>query len=421
MAKKNQLTDAQCRNASDGEHYDGGGLVLRVGNNGSQKSWALRVMVAGKRHNVGLGSYPAVSLAEARKAAKETRDALKKGKALPAPKSEPDPVIDPDQLAMMQALAQMGAYTSAETIAAIKGPEPPPAPTFREVAEQVIEFRRPTLTSDAYAKKWPESLQRHVYPAIGDKPIDAITGADVLAILRPIWIEFPEASTRVKQRMGTIFDYAIANEYRHDNPATAVNKALPRRPRLKEHLKRLPYQEVPAAVAMIRQSGATQSTRLAFEFDILTVGRQGEVRKMTWAEVAGDVWNVPEENEKMRYARQVNHRVPLSDRAMAILAEARELGDGGPDSLIFPGDKGKPISDATFGKLLRVLEIDCVPHGFRSSFRDWAEEQTAYPHRAIETAMAHSVPGVEGAYLRTDLFEQRQGLMQEWADYVTPD
>ena len=238
----------------------------------------------------------------------------------------------------------------------------------------------------------------------------------MLAVLTPIWVALAETSTRVKQRMGVIFDYAIASGWRSDNPAAAVAKALPRRPRVKRHHPALPYGEVPAALKAIRQSTAERSTRLAFEFMALTAARAGEVRGATWAEIDidGRVWEVPAERMKARRG----HRVPLATRALAILSEAREFSDG--DGLIFPNcHTGKPLSNMAFTALLRRLKIEAVPHGFRSSFKDWTISETATPWAVGEAALAHNLGNsVESAYARTDLFERRRELMQQWADFV---
>ena len=292
----------------------------------------------------------------------------------------------------------------------------PAMPTFQQVAEQVIELRRPTWSSDRHAQQWTESLTNHAYPLIGSKPVDEITSADVLAVLTPIWTSKGPTATRVKQRMGVIFDYAIASGWRADNPASAVASALPRRSRIKRHHPALPYDEVPAAMEHIRESTADPSTRLAFEFMALTAARAGEVRGATWAEIDidGSVWEVPAERMKARRG----HRVPLATRALAILSEAREFSDG--DGLIFPNcHTGKPLSNMAFTALLRRLKIEAVPHGFRSSFKDWTISETATPWAVGEAALAHNLGNsVESAYARTDLFERRRELMAQWAHFV---
>ena len=291
----------------------------------------------------------------------------------------------------------------------------PTKPTFRGVAEEVIALRRPTWSSERHAKQWIESLTNHAYPVIGDKPMEDITSADVLAMLAAIWNELPETSTRVKQRAQIIFDYAIAAGLRSGNPVATVERALPRRPRLKEHHKAVSYSEVPWAVVAIRQSTAQVVTRLALEFIILTSARTGEVRGMTWDEIdfEGSTWTVPAARMKMRRA----HRVPLSGRALQILREAQELGKGGP--LVFPGTKGQPLSNMAFTMLLRRLELDGVTHGFRSSFKDWTLAETSSPWAVSEAALAHNLGNsMEAAYARTDLFDRRRALMDEWAAFV---
>lgn len=382
MPKKlsNALTAAKVRTlTTPGTYADGAGLTLRVEKSGS-KRWVQRMTVGGKQRNIGLGGYPAVGLKEARDAALDNLTAIRQG-------------LDP----------------IAEKKAAREYAQRPSTPTFAQAAEQVIEMRRPTWSSDRHAKQWSESLHNHVYPLIGRKPVDEVTSADVLAVMTPIWNELPETATRVKQRMGVVFDWAIAAGLRIDNPASAVARALPRRPRLKEHHRALPYADVPSAVAAIRQSTAHDTTRLALEFVILCASRANEVRGMEWAEICGDVWTVPPSRMKGRQ----EHRVPLSGRCMEILAEAREFGNG--DGLVFPGGKGK-LSNMAFTELLRRLDIPAVTHGFRASFRSWCMEQPGVSWAACERALAHKLGGSEvEAYARGDLLKERRALMAAWA------
>ncbi len=381
--KDKLLTDRAIRNAKPGTHNDGDGLTLRVGK-GGKRSWVLRYTWDGKPANLGLGAYPSIGLKDARAMAADKRAQIADG-------------VKPE---------------GARAVTAAKRPEPA-APTFREIAAQVIEFRRPNWSSERHATQWTESLTLHAYPVIGDTPIAEITSGDVLAMLTPIWNDKPETATRVKQRAQVVFDFAIAAGLRHDNPVAAVARALPRRPRLKEHHPALPYADVPAAVAAIRQSTANPSTRLALEFVILTAARAGEVRGMTWSEIDGDVWTVPATRMKMRQA----HRVPLSGAALDVLRQARDSSDG--DGLVFPGSKGNPLSNMAFTMLLRRLDLDCVTHGFRASFRSWAMEQPGVAWAVCERALAHRIGGAEvEAYARGDLFEQRRILMTAWSEFV---
>ena len=390
------LTAARVRTlTTPGTYGDGDGLTLRVGKGGKQKSWVLRARIDGKAANIGLGGYPAVGLREARdNAAAMMRDI----------RARVDPVAERRQ-------ARAGKQAESARL---------PVPTFRGIAAQVIEFRRPTWSNAKYATQWADSFANYAYPTIGDMAIDAVTPADVLAVLTPVWHTKAETATRVKQRMETVFDFAIAQGLRIDNPAAAVTRALPRRPRLKAHHPALPYAEVPAAIAAIRESTAYTSTRLALEFVILAAARTGEVLGATWGEidVSAATWTVPAARMKMRR----EHRVPLSDRAMAILAEARELGkgDADDDGLIFPRSKGGQLSNMAFVMLLRRLGIACVTHGFRSSFKDWSIE-SGFDWAISETALAHRLGNsLESAYARTDLFDRRRELMQVWADYLNP-
>jgi integrase len=246
--------------------------------------------------------------------------------------------------------------------------------------------------------------------------VDEISSGDVMNALTPIWTAKPETARRVRQRTSAVMKWAIANNFRPDNPAgEAIEAALPKTPRIRAHMAALPYAEVPATLESIRASTARPATRLALEFLILTATRSGEVRAAAWDEIGLDshVWTIPA--ARMKAGRE--HRVPLSTWAREILEEARSLDAG--SGLVFPSPQGKPLSDMSMTALLRRLEIPCVPHGFRSSFRDWAAECTDTPHAVMEAALAHTVPNAtEAAYFRSDLFERRCRLMDQWAEYL---
>ena len=303
----------------------------------------------------------------------------------------------------------------------IPQPERPPIPALSEVAETVIELRRPTWSSERHATQWRESLKLHVLPAIGNTPVDAITTADVLTLLRPIWTAKPETASRVRQRLAVIFDFAVASEWRTDNPCNgALKAALPKQSRQRRHHPALPYPEVSEAVRAIRESAGRPSTRLALEFIILTAARTGEARQATWDEIDLDAatWNVPAEHMKMRRP----HRVPLSSGALDVLERAAELS--ARKGLIFPSNRnpGRPLSNMAFEMLLRRLGYGHVTvHGFRASFRTWAIEQTDTPWAVAEAALAHNLGGGEVMpYVRSDLFKRRRELMQAWGCYVLP-
>ncbi len=247
-----------------------------------------------------------------------------------------------------------------------------------------------------------------------------ITSADVLGVLTPIWTDKPETARRVRQRIGVLMDWAIAQGYRDDNPAGAALAAvLPKLPRTAAHHKALPYAQVPHAVRTIRDSSASRMSKLALEFLVLTASRSGEVRQATWDEVDLDalVWTIPA--DRMKAGRE--HRVPPAERAADILTGARQVVPG--VGLIFPSRQaGETLSDMTFTALLRRLSIPAVPHGFRSSFRDWVPECTDAPQAVMESALAHVVSNAtEAAYFRFDLFERRRVLMDQWATFVGGD
>ena len=365
-----------------GDGHGGFGLSLLVKpmiNGRLSKTWSQRLRIVGRPVNVGLGSYPVVSLAEARTKALENRRAVDQGRD---PRSKPGDI-----------------------------------PSFADAAERVIALHEPTWKDGARsAEIWRASLRDYVYPKLGKLPVDKITTAHVLSALIPIWNEKRETAKRVRQRIGAVMKWAVAQNFREDNPAgDAIGAALPKTGQQRQHQRALPYGEVEGALRTVRESGAWPATKHAFEFLVLTASRSGEVRGCLWAEIDGGTWTVPGERMKSNQP----HCVSLSSRALEILRQARELSDG--SGLVFPSPTGRMLSDMTISKLVKELGIPAVPHGFRSSFRTWCAEQTNFPREICEEALGHVNPNkVEAAYQRSDLFERRRELMQRWADYLTP-
>lgn len=380
----NALSVQFVRNAPPGFYCDGHGLNLRVDPSGARR-WVQRLMIRGKSRTLGLGGFPLVSLAEARERAIRNRKLARAGG---------DPLAEKRQARLM--------------------------PTFEEAVEHVVALHRPHWRNAKHAKDWPSSLRRHTFPRIGARPVSEVTSDDVLAVLTPIWHTRPETARRVRQRIGAVMKWAVAKGYRTDNPAgEAIGQALPRQVAEKRHMPALPYREVPGAIEAVRGSDASLAAKLAFEFLVLTAARSGETRLATWDEfdLEARVWTIPGERMKARRP----HRVPLSERVLRVLGEARMLSGG--DGLVFPGMKaGRPLSDMTLSKLLHELNIAAVPHGFRSSFRDWASELTDTPHAVMEAALAHTVKDkAEAAYARSDLFDRRRHLMDQWAAYLSAE
>ena len=366
-----------------GRYGDGRGgyglslLVKPMANGRLSKTWSQRVRFHGRVTNIGLGAYPIVSLAEARKKAVANRRTIEAG-------------LDP------------------------RGSR---VPSFSQATEKVIAIHaagwKPGGKSEA---QWRASLTTYAYPRLGRRGVDRITTADVMACLVPIWHTRPETARRVRQRIGAVMRWAIAQGYRTDNPAgDAIAAALPSNMGRRRHHRALPHADVATSVARVRASGAYPTTVLAFEFLVLTACRSGEVRGAQWDEINLDeaTWTIPA--SRMKTARQ--HRVPLAVRAVEVLADADRFRDR--SGLVFPSPTGRELSDATLSKLLREHDIPAVPHGYRSSFRDWAAELTDTPRQVCELALAHvNSDRVEAAYQRSDLFDRRRRLMQQWADYL---
>ncbi len=380
------LTDRFVRNAAPGFYSDGGcpTLNLRV-TPARTRQWVQRLDVHGRARQLGLGGYPLVGLAEAREQAMANRRLARAGG---------DPC----------ALKRTGE-----------------APTFAAAIDRVIAIHRAAWKDAGKSEgQWRASLRDYAMKRLGQKPVNAITTADVMAVLLPIWVQKHETARRVRQRISAVMQWAVAEGFRADNPAgDAIGAALPKRNKPKVHHRALAFREVGAAVATVRGSAqAHWATKAAFEFLVLTAARSGEVRLAEWSEMdlGACTWTVP----KGRMKGEREHRVPLPDRAVAILEEAR--GHTGGSGLVFPTARGRPMSDSTLSKLLRELKVGAVPHGFRSSFRDWAAECSDAPRDVCELALAHvNSDRVEAAYRRTDLFERRRLLMQEWAAYIAAD
>ena len=368
-----------------GRYGDGSGLYLNVARGGS-KSWVQRIVVDGRRRDIGLGGLPAVSLARAREQALENRTAIAEGR---------DPVAE-------------------------KHTPRPKRLTFRDAADACYDAHRPRWRSEKVAKNWRQRLEKHAMPTLGQLPIDSITRADVVLALQPIWSEKRETARRVRSNIRAIFRWAQAMGYRDDNPAgETIDGALPRLPTRRSHLRALPYEGVRDALRTVDASTAGMAAKLALRFTILTAARSGETRGATWNELDLDarLWTIP----GSRMKAGLPHRVPLSDAAMAVLAQARGLDDA--SGLVFPGrTPGSQLSDMTLTKVLRTVGLAerATVHGFRSSFRDWAAECTSASYAAMELSLAHHVGNaVERAYSRSDLLEQRRALMEQWGAYIT--
>ncbi len=364
----------------DGRGGLGLGLLVRPAlRGGLNKSWTQSVRIDGRPTSLGLGRYPVVTLAMARERALENARAIAQGN-------------DPRR--------------SARAV-----------PTFAEALETVIGIHAPHWKDRRGSERqWRTSLATYALPRLGAKTVDAVTSADVMAVLLPIWSTKRVTASRVRQRIGAVMKWAVAQGLRADNPAgDAISAALPRTAAVQRHQKALPHAEVRAALARVRGCEAWRGIRLALEFLVLTATRSGEVRNARWEEIDRDgaVWTIPA--ERMKNGRE--HRVPLSDRSLEVLDEAGELA--ATDGWVFPSPRGRVIPQKYLSELMRALQVDAVPHGFRSSFRDWAAECSDAPREVCELALAH-VNGdrVEAVYRRTDLFEKRRVLMAEWAAYV---
>ena len=375
------LTARRTETAPPGRHIDGRGLMLVVKPIGA-RSWVLRYQLNGRRHDMGLGPYPEVTLARAREKALEARRQVVDGT---------DPLRS----------------------------RPPKPLSFHQAAQELIESKRAGWRNAKHAAQWNSTLETYVYPKLAGSDVKSIETDHVLDVLTPIWNAKPETASRVRQRVEAVLDYASARGHRTaPNPARWRGHlqnllAKPSSVRQRQHHAALDWRHLPQFMEeLARRDGVSAR---ALEFLILTAARSGEVRGMRWSEIDldGRVWTIPA--SRMKAAKE--HRVPLAERALALIGSASDL-----DAIVFPApaDRTRPLSDMTLTAVLRKMgRNDITAHGFRSTFRDWAGETTSFPREVIEAALSHRLKDkAEAAYARGDLFAKRRHLMSEWARFA---
>jgi integrase len=372
---------------------DGGGLYLQVASAGS-KAWIFRYRspLTRKLRDMGLGSLHSVGLPEAREKAALQRAALASGL---------DPIDARDHESRRRAI------------------EAAKAVTFAQCATSYVQSHKAGWHNTKHADQWTNTLETYAVPVIGTLPVQDVDTGLVLKILEPIWSKKPETASRLRGRIENVLDWAKARGYRSsENPARwkgHLNQLLPtlsKKARVKHH-KAMPFPEVGALVTHLR--GLSGSVARCLEFTILTAARTSEaiLAKPAEFDLAAATWTVPASRMKAKF----EHRVPLSPRAVEIAREMIAL----EQPYVFPGARcGKPVSNMAMLNLLDRIQVAFTVHGFRSSFRDWAAERTAFPHEVCEMALAHTIPNAaEAAYRRGDLFEKRAKLMAAWADFLS--
>ncbi len=373
-----------------GLNFVGGvaGLALQVADSGA-RSWILRVLVGGKRRDMGLGGFPDVTLAGAREAARAARAKIKEG-------------IDPIEDAKAKRSALYAARAASMT--------------FSEAAKAYIAVKEAEWKNAKHGDQWRNTLETYAAPVIGNVFVRDVEQSHVMRVLEPIWMEKTETAKRLRGRIEKVLDWARVRGYRSgENPARwrgHLDTLLqsPGKVQKREHFPALPFDQLGAFMVELRQHEGMGAR--ALEFAILTAARSGEVRGATWNEIdlADATWTIPVGRMKMKR----EHRAALNDEAVTLLESLPRTGD-----LIFPNAKGAMLSDMTLTAVLRRMgRADITAHGFRSTFRDWASERTNYPRDVAEMALAHAIGDkVEAAYRRGDLFEKRRRMMKEWGKF----
>lgn len=377
-----KLTALAVKNAKAGRHGDGDGLYLLVKPTGA-RSWVLRVQQDGKRRDVGLGSTAALSLMEAREKASELRKHALNGR---------DPIAERDR-------------------------DRGPVPTFRDAAKRTHEALK-TGWAEKNAAAFLASLEIHAFPSLGDRRVDQIEGSHIRDMLEPIWTKKPQAARKVRVRVGQVLNFSHLQGWRAtEAPSKTVSVGLPRQPAGGNFLA-MPYADVPAFFAALRQRAPTNGRR-ALMLLILTASRPGEVRRGRWEQLdtAKRNWNRPASIMK----EGVAHTVTLNSRALALLDEIKAGRTLAGDELFFPNRDGNPVSDMIMNKVLRDAGLKWDAHGFRSAFTDWAAERMPnIPEPVVEAALSHKVPDqVVRAYKRTQFIDMRRELLEAWGEFVT--
>lgn len=391
--KPGKLVAVALPKLTDGWHADGGNLYLFV--RGDSRAWVFRYSAPdGKRRNMGLGSLNSLGLAEARKLAADLRNQTK------------HPIEPSDPLAERQAAKIQARLDSAKMM------------TFAQAAAAFIEAKSHGWKNAKHAKQWESTLATYAYPEFGDMPVASIDTPQILKCLSAIWVTKNETASRLRGRIESVLSWAVASKIRPsgENPARWRGHldnllARPSDVQKVEHHAALPFTEIGAFMRDLRSREGVGAR--ALEFAILTAARSGEIRGAVWAEIDLDaaVWTIPPERMKAKK----EHRIPLSDAALVLI---KSQGAGAGDTLVFAGDKNKPLSDMTLGAVLKRMGLNVTAHGFRSTFRDWAGETTDYPREVIEHALAHQLKDkAEAAYARGSLFSKRAHLMEDWARY----
>lgn len=377
-----------------GLHAVGGiaGLCLKVTETGA-RSWVLRTLVAGKRRHMGLGAFPDVPLVQAREKAREAKAAIDRGL---------DPIEERNK-------ASGRLRHEAEH-----------SRTFIQAAEAYIQAHADSWKNAKHRAQWASTLETYAYPVIGKLSVRDVKKEHILRVLEPIWKDKTETAKRLRGRIESVLDWAAVRGFRTgENPAAWKGNldhllAAPSRLQRVQHHRALPVDQAPAFMEALRAK--TGLSALVLEFLILCAARSGEARGARWYEFDLDkkVWTVPAERMKAK----AEHRVPLSEPAMSILK--RQIQFKSPETdLVFPSLRGKELSDMALTKLLRDMKVEAVPHGFRSTFRDWAGEKTNYPRELAEQALAHTLRDkVEAAYRRGDALDKRRDMMAAWARFL---
>ncbi|SFD94891.1 Integrase [Thiohalospira halophila DSM 15071] len=432
--RKNPLSARQVgRLTKPGRHAVGGvqGLYLYVRPAGTRQ-WILRVQHQGKRHDIGLGAYPDVSLAQAREDARVVKRHIRFGQfpllhdtdetaAVADRIPSQEPVGHPALNRIQDAADQTGTEDAGPSEAV------DPAPSFQEATDKVVARKEQEFRNPKHASQWLSTLRTYAFPKLGRKPVDTIRVQDVLAVLEPIWSDKTETASRLRGRIEAVLGWAQAHGYIEQNPAVWKNNLdallpAPNKVKQSRHHAALPIDDAPKfAEWMVAEPMELlyNSTRAALMVVLLTAVRSQEVRLALRPEVDLErgVWTIPA--ERMKHPRE--HRVPLGPFAQAFFERRMAaLRLNGKNDLFFPGQRGKrPLSDMAMGKHLKDQGFATTVHGLRSTFRDWAAERTQHPHEVAEMALAHTIPNkAEAAYRRGDLIEKRRALMADWEQFL---